>query len=73
MTIKGLRASTGMSQSQFAEWLHIPKGTIQNWEQGIRQCPDYVLELIQFKIEHSSDSHENSHDSDISLNEKTGF
>ncbi len=55
MTIKELRATTGKSQGDFASWLNIPKHTLQNWEQGVRKCPDYVLSLIQFRIEHDTE------------------
>jgi DNA-binding transcriptional regulator YiaG len=39
-----------MSQSQFADYFHIPKATLQNWEQGRRECPEYVLKLIEYKL-----------------------
>lgn len=47
MTIKELRAKTGMSQHQFAEYINIPKRTIQSWEQMYRQPPAYVVSLIE--------------------------
>lgn len=50
MTIKELRASTGLSQQAFADKYGIPKKTIQNWEsQGKehRECPDYVKKLLE--------------------------
>jgi DNA-binding transcriptional regulator YiaG len=50
MNIKELRTLTGMSQSQFADYFHIPKATLQNWEQGRRECPEYVLKLIEYKL-----------------------
>ena len=46
MTIKELREKTGLSQSQFADYLEIPVATIRNWEQGRRVPPDYVISLI---------------------------
>ena len=46
MTIKELRESTGLSQSQFAEKFHIPVGTLQHWEQGVRKPPEYVLYML---------------------------
>lgn len=49
--IKELRTRTGMSQSQFADYFHIPKQTLQNWEQDRRECPQYLLELIEYKLE----------------------
>ena len=52
MGIKELRAKTGMTQTEFGKWLGIPMRTIQNWENGQRSAPSYVVELIAFRIEH---------------------
>lgn len=46
MTIKELRESTGLSQSKFAEKYHIPVGTLQHWEQGVRKPPEYVVYML---------------------------
>ena len=50
MTIKELRAACGMTQQAFCDLLHIPPRTLQAWEYGIRKPPEYVLELIEFKL-----------------------
>ena len=50
-TIKEIRQATGLSQSKFCEALNIPKRTLQDWEQGLRQCPGYVAELIAYRVE----------------------
>lgn len=55
MTIKELRENTGLSQDKFAELIHIPRGTIRNWEQGIRKPPEYVLFLIEYFIQNKKD------------------
>ncbi len=47
MTIKELREQTGLSRQEFAELLSIPKGTIRNWEQGVRNPMPYVVTLIE--------------------------
>ena len=52
MTIKEIRATTGLSQTKFGKMLNIPLRTIQDWEQGARQCPAYVQELIAYRVEH---------------------
>lgn len=50
-SIKEIRQSTGLSQQKFGEALYnIPRRTIQDWEQGLRTCPEYVAELIAFKV-----------------------
>jgi len=50
MTIKDIRSLTGLSQKAFAELLHIPLRSIENWESGKREPPAYVVELIEFRI-----------------------
>lgn len=50
MTIKEIRALTGLTQKQFAEKYHITFSSIRNWEIGHRTCPDYVVELLEFKV-----------------------
>ena len=49
-SIKEIRLSTGLSQGKFSEVLNIPRRTLQDWEQGKRQCPEYVAELIAFRV-----------------------
>lgn len=49
-TIKHLRLSAGMSQKKFGDFFGIPLRTIQNWEYEIRQCPEYLLDLIEYKL-----------------------
>lgn len=50
MNIKDLRAKTGLSQSKFAALVGIPLNTLQNWEQGSRKPPEYVISLIEYKL-----------------------
>lgn len=45
--VKAIRAKSGLSQAQFSERYHIPKRTIEGWEMGVRECPVYVVELLQ--------------------------
>lgn len=52
MTIKEMRTKSGMTQKAFSEYLNIPKRTIENWESGRRKTPDYVVELIEYKLIH---------------------
>ena len=47
--IKYLRISTGMKWEDFANYFHIPLGTVRDWEQGKRKMPEYVYELIAYK------------------------
>lgn len=45
--VKNFRISTGLSQSKFAEYFGIPVRTLQEWEQGRRTPPDYLIELLK--------------------------
>lgn len=51
MNIKDLRTASGMTQQQFSDYFNIPKRTIENWEGGQRKCPEYLLELMEYKLE----------------------
>lgn len=51
MNIKEIRQGTRMTQKEFAEYFNIPHRTIQNWETGHRNPPEYLVELIQYKAE----------------------
>ena len=50
MTIKELRELYGMSRKEFAEYFGIPYRTLQNWELGLRVCPDYLIALMRYKL-----------------------
>lgn len=50
MTFKELREQSGMSRKQFCEYFDIPYRTIQDWELGNRKCPEYLLELMRYKL-----------------------
>lgn len=51
MTFSEVRRSSGMNKSQFANFLNIPLRTIQNWESGDRECKDWLLDLIKYKVD----------------------
>lgn len=51
MEIRELRKKTGMSQSEFAEHIGIPLSTLRSWEHGRRTPPEYVMGLLEFRIE----------------------
>lgn len=48
--IKLIRAKTGLSQMKFAEVYHIPMRTLQDWEREVRTPPEYVVELLEFRV-----------------------
>lgn len=52
MTIKQIRAITGLSQVKFGKMYGIPRRTIESWEADpdkpdYRPCPDYVRKLLE--------------------------
>ena len=51
MTFKELREKSGMSRSGFAKFFAIPYRTVQNWELGLRECPGYLLDLIEIALD----------------------
>lgn len=48
--MRKLRLATGMTQKQFAGYFNIPLRTIENWETNKRNPPEYVVELIKYKL-----------------------
>jgi DNA-binding transcriptional regulator YiaG len=50
MTIKEMRTAAEMTQQQLSEELQIPKRSIENWEGGKRECPEYLLRLIEYYL-----------------------
>lgn len=47
---KMIRNESGMNRKDFSEWLGIPYRTMQEWELGRRAMPQYVLDLIEYKV-----------------------
>lgn len=50
ITIRDIVRDTGLSQRAFAKHLNIPLRTVENWCGNTRKCPDYVLELIVYRL-----------------------
>ncbi|MBR5544874.1 MAG: helix-turn-helix domain-containing protein [Clostridia bacterium] len=48
--LKALRERSGMNLKQFSEYFNIPYRTLQHWEAGDRKCPEYLLDLIEYKL-----------------------
>ena len=51
MTIYEMRTALGDTQSEFAERYNIPFRTIQNWEAGVRKPPEYVVALLESRVQ----------------------
>lgn len=46
MDIKKIREFSGLSRAEFSRKYEIPVRTLENWEAGIRKCPEYVEKLL---------------------------
>ena len=49
--VKELREQMGMNRRDFCAYFDIPYRTVQDWEAGKREMPDYVLRLLWYKAE----------------------
>lgn len=50
MTIKEIRTQTGLSQVKFAKKYNIPRRTVEDWEADRRIPPEYVTEMIEWRV-----------------------
>lgn len=48
--VKAIRKSTGLSQAAFSKKFGIPLRTIESWETGDRQEPDYTVNLLEHAV-----------------------
>ena len=53
MTIKEARTKVNFTQKQVQALIGIPIRTLQNWESGVRNCPDYVTKMVVNMINHT--------------------
>ena len=49
--LRKLRESTGMNRKEFCEYFEIPYMTVTEWELGNRRVPQYLLRLMEYKIQ----------------------
>ncbi len=49
-TLKRVRGELGMNRTEFSRYLEIPLRTLEEWEAGRRQAPEYVLRLIAYYV-----------------------
>lgn len=54
--IKEIREKHGLSKTQLSDVSGIPYRTIQNWEAGVRKCPEYVEKLLAFYLENRKEN-----------------
>lgn len=48
--VQKLREKTGMNRRQFCDYFEIPYRTVQDWELGNRKIPEYLYNLMKYKI-----------------------
>lgn len=46
--LKKIREDLRMNRTEFSGYMGIPLRTLEEWEAGRRQMPDYVLRLIAY-------------------------
>ena len=51
MSIRELRTRLGITQTEFAARYGIPFRTVQNWESEIRKPPEYILKLLEDRVQ----------------------
>ncbi len=49
--LRKLRESIGMNRREFCEYFEIPYMTVTDWELGNRRVPQYLLRLMEYKIQ----------------------
>lgn len=51
MEFKELRTKSKMNLKEYSQYFSIPYRTLQNWENKERKCPEYLLNLMKYKLE----------------------
>lgn len=46
--LKKIREGLGLNRTEFSQYIGIPLRTLEEWEAGRRQMPEYVLRLISY-------------------------
>lgn len=46
--LKKIRNDLKMNRTEFSQYIGIPLRTLEEWEAGRRQMPDYVLRLMAY-------------------------
>lgn len=50
MEIKELRTLAGMSRQEFADYFGVSRRSVEKWELGERNCPEYLRALMEYKL-----------------------
>lgn len=49
-SLKKIREELGMNRTEFSHYMGIPLRTLEEWEAGRRQMPEYILRLIAYYV-----------------------
>lgn len=60
MKIKEIRKYSGLTQDAFSKKYNIPKRTLEGWESGKRNPPEYVLMLLERVVQEDSEGEKNN-------------
>ena len=60
MKIKEIRKYSGLTQYAFSKKYNIPKRTLEGWESGKRNPPEYVLMLLERVVQEDSEGEKNN-------------
>ena len=50
MTFQEILKESGMGIRKFSDYFGIPYRTVQNWNIGTTRCPEYIVDLISYKL-----------------------
>lgn len=53
-SVSELYDASGMNLSAFGDFFNVPARTMQDWIYGVNPCPQYVIDLMAYKLEHES-------------------
>ena len=49
--VKDLMTAYGLTVAEFSRYFDIPYRTVQNWFYGARECPVYLIKLMEYRLE----------------------
>ena len=53
-SVSELFDASGMTMSSFSSYFEVPPRTMQDWIYCARPCPQYVIDLMAYKLEHEN-------------------
>ena len=56
--IKNARKHAGLTQQQMSDLMGIPRRTIEDWDRGVRKCPEWAERLIVAELDRIAESKE---------------